>query len=173
MVAHQWLLDADRMSEHYQQLHQDPVEAQDAHNREPEEVCPESSKEEMGSDDDLSEYGPSMEQHRAHVENQASQFGAGSTKQQYARKVEEYREFATVVFKDDSITVDRVLKFLQFQAHQELRTNTEEKDRDKDCLEQVMTRKRKRHKKTNATKTPKYKFKVEDYKKSWTTFKMT
>jgi len=167
MVAFPWLVEADRTSEHYQQLPGDRGNTQDDPNTDPEEVVFDSSEaeeeEEMVLDDDLSEYGPSLEQHRAHVEEQAGHFGAGSTKRQHARKMEECREFATAVFRDDAITVDRVLKFLQFQAHRELRTQTEEKD--KDPLENVVTRKRKRQKKSDATRTPKYKFNIDDYKK--------
>ena len=67
----------------------------------------------------LANYEPTMEEHRAHVAGQLAVYRSKSTQKQYERKYEEYCKFSMVVFGDTEITVDRSLKFLQFQAHRE------------------------------------------------------
>ena len=67
----------------------------------------------------LANYGPTMEEQRAHVAGQLAVYRSKSTQKQYKRKYEEYCKFSMAVFGDTEITVDRSLKFLQFQAHRE------------------------------------------------------
>ena len=68
------------------------------------------------------------------------------------------------LFGDTEITVDRFLKFLQFQAHREKQVTEETLDK---ALERCLNpQKQKRHKKTgNTTKGTKYVFNVDDYVK--------
>ena len=67
----------------------------------------------------LANYEPTMEEHRAHVAGQLAVYRSKSTQKQYERKYEEYCKFSMVVFGDTEIIVDRSLKFLQFQAPRE------------------------------------------------------
>ena len=143
---------------------------------EQEEEEEEEDEESMEDDDsmDLANYGPTTEEHRAHVRDQEAKAASESKVKQYKRKVEECVEFANAIYKDDAITVDRVFKFLQFQAHREQRNNAEPDDDPE--VPEVETnegehpdhRPNKRQRRTKTTKkgkARKYVFDVEDYKK--------
>jgi hypothetical protein len=186
MVAHQWLVNAvavaddnwmlrqqpERPTDHAQQIQEEPsVESSDEEDSSVEDSsvdnCDNSSASVMSDpfrEEDLAEYGLTLEQHKAHIDAGLSCLGSQSTKRQYARLHDEFKEFSMAVFKDDAITVERALKFLQFQAHREIRVK---KDNNSD---EVVERAAKKHKtkranKTNRTSTKKYAFKVEDYTK--------
>ena len=67
----------------------------------------------------LANYGPTMDKYIAFVARQLAVYRSKSTPKQYERKYEEHCKFSIAVFGDTKITVDRSLKFLQFQAHRE------------------------------------------------------
>lgn len=127
----------------------------------------------------LANYGPTMEEHEAHVLDIAAKSSSKSTRNQYGGKMREYYEFSTAIFGDTEITVERVIKFLQFQAHRPKRVgeedptdNNEERATDNFQAEFGISRpdqgpprkKRKfRVKKTRTTGTKKYLFNISDY----------
>lgn len=188
MAADQWLLDLDADSTRAVVLRNaaaswqhtqgtvpiDPGEQSTDEEQEEEEF---DEEEEVDDNMDLASYGPTTEELRAHVQEEAAKAGSDNTAKQYGRLVTEYKEFAQVIFHDDAITVDRVFKFLQFQAHREKRNNKEpddepevpaleEESQEKDPQEVSPPKKRQRRsKKTNSTRVVKYKFNVDDYKK--------
>ena len=93
----------------------------------------------------LANYGPTIDKHRAHVAGQLGKYRSKSTQKQYERKYEEYCKFSMAVFGDTEITVDRSLQFLHFQAHKEKQITEETLDK---ALERCLNpQKRKRHKK--------------------------
>ena len=183
MAADQWLIDMDRESTRCaalraataQQDAQSTVE--EGRESDPGEESTEQSaveEEEDDNMDDLSTYGPTAEEHRGHVRDLGAKTGSSNTIQQYTRLVNEYKEFARVIFKDESFTVDNVLKFLQFQAHREHRNQAEpdddpeepeEPEENGDQVQQPKKKRQRRNKKSTSTKTTKYKFNIEDYKK--------
>ena len=152
MVAPQWLEEAVATADHCHVLREQPEQPDSPQNDSIEEESSSesvdnSSCSEMSSSDKpygpitLEDYGPTNAEHKTHVNSQLSHLGSQSTKKQYDRKLEEYKEFANVVFHDDEITVERALKFLQFQAHREMRVNNESPD---EAVERAATGKRKR-----------------------------
>ena len=174
MVASPWLVNAHDAAEERLRLRQEqqqPPRILPQPDCSSDGECSDCSEENNSSDMstngfNLSEYGPTIEEHRACIASQLDGLGSKSTKNQYGRKLEEYQEFSKTVFGDDEIAVDRVLKFLQFQAHREVRVK---KDPQQEPIEAIVGQKRKRKstrvKKTDNTKASKYVFKIEDYTK--------
>ena len=178
MAADEWLLELDRNAEASLRAREEARRRQDAQEEaeaisegdESRVSCTDSSDEmSVVIDDDrpLAEYGPSIEELEEFTRDQALKLGATSTAKQYGRKMEEYRDFAGAVFNDEAVTVDRAIKFLQFQAHRECRnTGDDPPELTAEALSASKTKKRKRRvKKGNGTKVSKYKFNVDDYKK--------
>ena len=127
----------------------------------------------MQMEEDLANYGPSLEEHSRHVRQFAQKSGSQSTKTQYGRKLQEYNEFSLALYGNTEITYERALKFLQFQAHRPMRIQREEDSQTPgermaegdtpDGASKPGSRKRK-FKKTNKLKSAKYVFNPQDYK---------
>ena len=178
MAADEWLLELDRNAEASARAREEARRRQDAQ-EDAEAIsdgddscfsCTNSSDEmSVVIDDDrpLAEYGPSIDELEDFTRDQALKLGASSTAKQYGRKMEEYRDFAGAVFQDEAVTVDRVIRFLQFQAHRETRNMGDDPpELSAEAIEAAKSKKRKRRvKKGNGTKVSKYKFNVEQYKK--------
>ena len=176
MVAHQWLADAVEVADENWRLRQQPLSPQnEGDQEESSSECSDTSHcSEMSSNTEeatpdgsinLADYGPTFEEHQAHVAEGLDHLGAPTTKFQYQRLIDEYRDFSRVVFKDEAITVERSLKFLQFQAHREMRVNNDTPDEALEKVGQKRKRKTKRMKKTNRTTSKRYVFKATDYTK--------
>ena len=169
MVAHQWLVEAVGAADQNWRLRQQPDSPQNVAEEgeaSSSECSDTSSCSDMSSSTDeldLANYGPTLEEHQAHVAMGLAHLGSTSTKEQYERKYQEYKEFAKVVFKDEEITVERTLKFLQFQAHREMRVAKQTPDEAVEKAGKKRKYKSKRMKKSDKTKAAKYVFKKQDY----------
>ena len=161
----------------------DPIDANDTNDADKENV-------EGDNMEDLAGYGPSLQELGEHTRAQSKALGSKSTAKQYARLVEEYRQFSQRIFGDEEILVDRVFKFLLFQAHRSQRVqkgddgeelavvsddefarafgdgeDRDGEDRDaEECVRRPKKKRRKRMRKTTKGKATKYVFNVEDYK---------
>lgn len=139
----------------------------------------------MDNETDLADYGPSMTALKKLVQDQHDLTGGQNTRQQYTPLYNEYKEFSLAIYKDEKIVVERLFKFLQFQAHREQRTGpaliepdadddlaSQDKDIIHDPLHKIImlelkkrSRKRKRNKSGKTRAKTKYHFQVDDYKK--------
>ena len=129
--------------------------------------------------EDLANYGPSLEEHEKHIRKISKRSGSKSTAKQYGRKTEEYDEFSQAIFGSTEITVERVYKFLQFQAHRPKRTQVDDTAPEHDFATAFggnttnnmhnsgnpPRKRRRRLKKTSRGASRKYVFCVSDYKK--------
>ena len=77
----------------------------------------------------LANYGPTIDKHRAHEAGPLGKYRSKSTQKQYERKYKKYCKFSMAVFGDTKITVGRSLRFLQFQAHREKQITEETFDK--------------------------------------------
>ena len=129
MVADQWLVDLDAHAEEAAWLRQQQnSHANDSHKA----ASLSDSSSGLQSNTEMSSFNedppvcgpmnirdcwPSIEEHRAHVARRLNHLHSTSTRDQHARKHQEHKEFAREVVKNEEITVEGALKFLQFQAH--------------------------------------------------------
>ena len=178
MDADQWLKDLNVEAEAaFQGRQRENSQANDLHEStslSDSSSCSQSETEMSSVDDDdnlpvhgpvnICDCGPTIEEHRAHVARGLDHLHSTSTRDQCARKFQEYKEFAREVMKNEEITVEGALKFLQFQAHREIRVTKEtpEEALEREAAGQKRKRKSKRMKKTNNTKAAKCNFKIED-----------